>query len=333
MGAAPVLDFSVDDSWVNDPAGSSFELVADITFPTGETKTSIPVGIRDDQTIGEGTNTLVWVLDENATFGFKKEVYIFSENDDTKANINVDTFKSIPLIKGSDLKAVTILIEDNDGSPPAIAGTNQNDSLKGTSGPDTIYGFKGNDAISGLDGDDSLYGFEGDDVLSGGRNNDVVYGLSGRDTLSGSIGDDVLDGGADSDDVDGGNGADRLFGWLGNDALTGGSGNDELYGEAGNDTLDGGENDDILDGGTGRNEIATGEGEDIVVVRKNGVSIVSDFADGSDRLQLTQNLTFGLLTLVQAHKSTQIQFNGEALIILRATDATSITEADFVPIF
>lgn len=333
MGAAPVLDFSVDDSWIEDPAGDGLELTADIEFQPDQTKTTIPLGIRDDESIGDGTNTLVWVLDENANFGFKKEVYFFSEDDDTKANINVDTFKSIPLVKGSDIKAVIILIEDNDGAPPPIKGTDLNDTLTGTNAADTIYGFQGDDAISGLDGDDNLYGFEGDDEILGGRDNDYAYGLSGHDTLSGSVGNDVLDGGTENDDLDGGHGADRLFGWLGKDSLIGGKGTDELYGEADDDDLDGGDDDDLLDGGTGRNDITTGEGADIVVVRKNGVSIVSDFEDGSDRLQLTQNLTLDTITIVKAHESTQIQFQGEALIILRNTDPTSITEADFTPIF
>lgn len=290
VGAQPILDFSLSDLWSADPTDSEFSSLANITFPAGKTRTTTPIGIRDDEVVGEGTNTITWTLNKKAAFGFKKEVYIFSEDDDTNPALDQPTFKPIKLIKGGSIKAVTILIEDNDGSRPSVRGTNKNDTLIGTDEIDTLYGVKGNDSLSGLDGDDSLYGFAGDDDINGGRGDDYIAGHAGRDRLLGVIGNDVIDGGEGRDTINGGHGNDRLFGWFDNDTLIGEKGNDELYGESGDDVLEGGIGNDILDGGTGKNTLSTGDGNDIIVVDKKGLSVVRDFELGSDRLQLTQNL-------------------------------------------
>ncbi|GAB4419649.1 MAG: hypothetical protein Kow002_07420 [Anaerolineales bacterium] len=73
-------------------------------------------------------------------------------------------------------------------------GSNQNELILGTTGPDRINGKNGEDCIVGAAGDDDLNGGNDDDVLLGGP------------------GDDVLDGGRkkDYDICYGGGGADTF---------------------------------------------------------------------------------------------------------------------------
>ncbi|BCD96841.1 calcium-binding protein [Marinagarivorans cellulosilyticus] len=109
-----------------------------------------------------------------------------------------------------------------------LAGTEFDDSIRGSFDADMISGGLGNDSINGAAGDDELFG---------GNGNDSLNGDAGADTLNGGVGQDSLNGGV---------GDDSLFGGDGNDTLTGGTGNDELTGGAGNDTLQGGAGDDTF---------------------------------------------------------------------------------------
>jgi Ca2+-binding RTX toxin-like protein len=96
------------------------------------------------------------------------------------------------------------------GREATIIGTDGDDRLNGTTGPDVIVARDGDDRVRGLGGDDVLCGGPGADRLSGGDGDDELYGeLDGRrargggdyvwrgDTLAGGLGDDVLDGGID----------------------------------------------------------------------------------------------------------------------------------------
>ena len=83
-----------------------------------------------------------------------------------------------------------------------ITGTNNNDTLNGTSGGDEITGLYGNDIIKGLGGSDSI---------DGGGDNDTIFGGDG---------DDTIDGGWDDD---------TIYVEQGNDNINGGSGNDKIY--------------------------------------------------------------------------------------------------------
>lgn len=72
----------------------------------------------------------------------------------------------------------------------AIAGTEYNDNLAGTSGGDILQGLGGNDTLTGN---------AGDDVLDGGNGNDTLYGNAGADYLAGGRGNDQLYGGTGID--------------------------------------------------------------------------------------------------------------------------------------
>lgn len=72
----------------------------------------------------------------------------------------------------------------------------------GTENKDTIYGSSMDDVIVGLDGNDIIFGKGGRDVICGGSGNDVLYGNSGNDVLIGEGNLDTLDGGQGIDMCD-----------------------------------------------------------------------------------------------------------------------------------
>ena len=105
-----------------------------------------------------------------------------------------------------------------------IDGTDDDDVLIGSNGPDHSRGRGGNDVICGKKGDDHLEGGDGRDHLKGGRGDDELEGDDGSDALRGGPGDDSLYGGDDDDHLSGGEGDDVLAGEGGRDALEGGTG-------------------------------------------------------------------------------------------------------------
>ena len=72
-----------------------------------------------------------------------------------------------------------------------ITGTEEPETLNGSSFADRIIGLGGNDRLLGSYGNDLLYGGEGHDHLEGGNDNDLLYGGKGNDALFGDTGDDT----------------------------------------------------------------------------------------------------------------------------------------------
>jgi hypothetical protein len=174
-----------------------------------------------------------------------------------------------------------------DGRTATIVGTNGDDSLNGTAGPDVIVGLKGDDSINGLEGDDAICGGKGDDdALMGHAGNDRIFGQQGADRMDGGVlgccarpaneGNDFLSGGQGPDELhtadflstesvlQGNQGNDALNVWAGGSAL-GGNGNDTLFQFTGNAVLNGGNGrDDLLDENDG------GAVETITLLGRNG---------------------------------------------------------------
>jgi Ca2+-binding RTX toxin-like protein len=244
-------------------------------------------------------------------------------------------------------------LEGGDGDD-SLAGGDNNDQLYGQAGKDTLDGGKDDDYLEGGDDDDSLTGGAGrdqlygqagkdaldagagDDYLEGGDGDDSLVGGDDRDQLLGNAGNDFLDGGKGIDLLDGGEGDDTLTGNQGDDSLTGNVGNDLLTGGAGNDVLDGGEGDNTLSGGAGKDTLIGGSGKDIfVLVAGSGPDTISNFIVGSDRLGLTNNLTFEQLKIDRGAgnntSNTLIRLQGqdELLASLIGVQATNLTIADF----
>ena len=146
--------------------------------------------------------------------------------------------------------------------------------------------------VYGGAGDDQLRGGDAIDALLGEAGNDVLLGRGGDDQLTGGGGSDLLRGGNDDDTLSGGKGADQLFGQNGDDGLSAHAGNDTLRGGRGDDLLSGGSGKDILDGGRDDDRLTGGTGADVFVFARNaGDDTITDFANGTDKIDLTD---FGL---------------------------------------
>lgn len=141
---------------------------------------------------------------------------------------------------------------------------NDNDTYRGRRD-----GFVDGD-IEGEAGNDKLIGASQADTMLGGAGNDTLRGAGGDDDLRGDNGNDKIWGGSDDDYLNGGSGKDTLLGNLGDDTLLGGGGNDTLNGGRGDDTLTGG-------GGADR----------FVFKRDAGNDVITDFVDGSDKINLS----------------------------------------------
>ena len=149
-----------------------------------------------------------------------------------------------------------------------VVGSNDNDSIVGSTGANLLAGYEGNDTLSGGDAssgggaNDSLYGGEGNDILTQTRGSDHIdggFGVSDRLQFSGftyggatAVNVDLGAGTSDANrDVVGHEGTvtnvEIVFGTAGDDILTGGSearsSSDtflEIFrGRGGNDTIDG----------------------------------------------------------------------------------------------
>jgi hypothetical protein len=122
--------------------------------------------------------------------------------------------------------------------------------INGTDGDDVIEGTEGPDCISGGNGNDRIDAFGGEDVIHGGNGSDRIDAFPGNDTVYGENGDDFLRGAEDNDTVYGGSGNDELDGSF-DDPVETATTNDTLFGEAGDDRLEGGAGTDSCDGGSG----------------------------------------------------------------------------------
>ena len=145
----------------------------------------------------------------------------------------------------------------------------------------------------GGSGDDTLTGTEGNDSLNGRRGNDILTGNAGNDTLIGGNGKDFLVGSAGDDLLDGGNGTDTLRGGLGNDILTGGNRQDIFV-------------------------FASGE----------GIDTINDFELGTDKIGLTEGLTFGNLSF----SGNEILIGSDVLAVLTGVNTNTLTASNFVTV-
>jgi predicted extracellular nuclease len=105
-----------------------------------------------------------------------------------------------PLLLGIDLE------ERCQGLLPTIKGTNDPETLVGTTGVDVIMGLGGDDDITGGNEEDVICGGAGNDTVSGGNGDDVLNGGFGDDLVNGDNGNDTLIGGPDADVLNQGRG-------------------------------------------------------------------------------------------------------------------------------
>lgn len=202
-----------------------------------------------------------------------------------------------------------------------VGGTENNDTIIGTSTPNVLRGGAGNDTISGANGNDKLFGNDGNDTLFGGANNDLIFGGLGVDVLYGESGRDKLRGQAGMDDLYGGSGNDDIRGGSGRDSLTGESGNDRLQGQAGDDFLNGGGTNvgerDFLIGGSGADTFVLGVAGDVLYDNGGADRAIIrdfDFSEG-DVIQLSGSASDYQLQTVRSTGNSRIVLNSTSDII------------------
>jgi Ca2+-binding RTX toxin-like protein len=221
-----------------------------------------------------------------------------------------------------------------------------------------VYAFVGDFGnATGEAAGDALFGMEGlrgsafDDILGMGAGQDWLFGGAGNDLLVGGAGGDTINGGAGSDTasyVTSAVGVYAFFGDFGN--ATGDAVGDDLIdienmtGSAFADILgmDAGAN--ILDGGAGNDRLFGLDGADTLIgggadaFRWNsggafGADVVTDFADGIDRLDMRgSGVSLSNLTSTQVGSAVQVTVSGPATgtILLQGLTLAQITAADFV---
>lgn len=159
-------------------------------------------------------------------------------------------------------------------------------------GSDEILGSKYKDVLFGGARSDFLMGNSGNDLVNGGSGNDVIKGGSGRDTAQFSSKSNRVNLNS-TKTQNTGDGRDRLISienvnaGSGNDVVTGNRSANTLNGQNGNDRLYGAAGNDLLIGGGGKDRVWGQGGRDTFLVQHgSGYTIIKDFNDGVDRIQL-----------------------------------------------
>ncbi|MFA7945029.1 retention module-containing protein [Pseudomonas brenneri] len=205
-------------------------------------------------------------------------------------------------------------VSDNHGGSDSAAvdiSYQAGSTLNGTTGDDILMAGPGHNILNGGDGNDVLSAGNGNNQLNGGNGNDLLFSGTGNDQLDGGAGIDTVSyanatsavtvtvtlglaggqvtGGAGTDTL---SGLENLIGSNFNDNLTGDGNNNLISGGLGNDTLKGEGGDDILIGGPGNNTLTGGAGADTFqyLTGGSGHDVITDFAVGTDKLDLSQLL-------------------------------------------
>jgi Ca2+-binding RTX toxin-like protein len=223
----------------------------------------------------------------------------------TMTDLHLDAATFAQWVSNGNSSAATAAIFGGDDT---IIGSSGDDVLDGAAGHDVIRGGAGADVIIGGEGNNHLYGQssnggqDGADSIVAGNGTDYLQGNAGNDTLDGGGTHDRINGGANDDLIFGGGGGDAINGNLGNDTIHGGDGNDTarggkdndlVQGEAGNDTLSGDLGNDTIVGGAGTDMMTGADGTDTFKFAAgdahligSSTDIISDYADGSDKIAL-----------------------------------------------
>ncbi|MHA6233693.1 retention module-containing protein [Pseudomonas fluorescens group sp. PF-69] len=231
--------------------------------------------------------------------------------------------------------------DSHGGSDSAHLTISYQDShiLTGTAGNDTLVAGNGDNILNAGDGNDILTAGTGDNELHGGAGNDLLYSGPGNDLLDGGIGNDTASYahatagvtvdlsllgaqntiGAGTDTL---TGIENLTGSNYNDTLTGDNNSNIINGGLGNDVLNGGGGDDFLIGGLGNNTLTGGAGADTFEWLKgnSGHDVVTDFAPGTDKLDLSQ--------LLQGENNTAASLDDYLHFTVSGSGASVVTSID-----
>src|SRR5207237_8411612 len=136
------------------------------------------------------------------------------------------------------------------------------------------------------------------------------YGTLGGETIEGCVNEGkTIYAGASNDTVNGTGKDDIIYAGSGDDTVKGNDGNDTIYGGSGNDTSNGNNGSDTIVGGFGADQLTGSNGNDRFVylsVADSNASlfdIITDFASGSDRIDLAALGALSFLALTSTSTS------------------------------
>lgn len=208
---------------------------------------------------------------------------------------------------------------------PTISGSDERDSLRGTSE---------DDHIAGLGGKDKLYGRDGDDILDGGADGDRMYGGKGDDVY-------VVDSQRDRVDESRGEGVDTVETSLGSYWLDANV-EDLVYTGSGDFKGVGNKLDNVIEGGSGDDTLTGAGGNDTFVFAPGfGNDKITDFdADPSGGQDLIDLSALGIdadqfdatVSIVDLGNHTEITIGSHtiALMGVNGTGNNIVTQADFI---
>ncbi|WP_349630390.1 VCBS domain-containing protein [Bradyrhizobium canariense] len=158
-----------------------------------------------------------------------------------------------------------------------------------------------------------------------------VFGTPGSETIAGGgNAGQIIYAGAGSDTVNGTGKADILYGGSGNDTIKGNDGDDAIYGGSGNDTINGNNGNDTITGGFGADHLTGSNGSDrfvyLFVADSNAgqFDTITDFASGSDKIDLTALGGLGFVLLALSSASTAVPAHAIAWLYDSATNETIV---------
>lgn len=182
------------------------------------------------------------------------------------------------------------------------------ESAEGSDNDDTIYGSSGANWLNGLAGDDSIEGLAGDDVLVGGADDDMLKGGDGMDMAShlldtghgvivnlGAAAVTVTGAAAASIGVASGTAVASLRALDGEDGTDTLSGIEDAQGFMQNDYLVGGAGDNLLMGVEGEDTLLGGAGADTFYYSSlDSDDDLTDFVSGTDTFVFQAGLIGGI---------------------------------------
>ncbi len=115
------------------------------------------------------------------------------------SNSSTDSLRINNQFSGGNTAVYTLQFNDGSTMSLPISPTGLSTYVIGTNNADTLTGTTGNNLLVGGQGADYITGDAGNDTLQGGTGNDILYGGDGSDTLTGGTGDDYLEGGEGAD--------------------------------------------------------------------------------------------------------------------------------------
>ncbi|PBJ23450.1 Bifunctional hemolysin/adenylate cyclase precursor [Pseudomonas ogarae] len=251
-----------------------------------------------------------------------------------------------------------------DKTPDYHGSYTASDNHSGSDSASVDISYQAGHTLTGTSGDDVLVAGNGDNLLNAGDGNDILSAGSGNNTLHGGAGDDLLYSGAGNDLLDGGTGNDtasyahatagvtvnlgllaaqntlgagtdtlagieNLIGSNFNDTLTGDGASNRINGGLGHDVLNGGGGDDLLIGGLGNNTLTGGSGADTFQWQagNSGHDVITDFAPGVDKLDLSQLLQGENGSAASLDDYLHFSVSGSGASVVTSIDVSAIAGA------